>query len=106
MIVSDKGNELTSNAILTWQQANDVAMPLHRAWQTDAERVVESFNGRLRDQCLNEHLFINLRETRQIIEDWRIGYNTSRPFSGLNGLTPNSVRSTPRSGQNWNRLSL
>jgi putative transposase len=49
---------------------------------------VESFNGRLRDECLNEHLFANLNEARQIIEAWRIDYNTNRPHTSLNGLTP------------------
>jgi hypothetical protein len=48
---------------------------------------VESFNGRLRDECLNKHLFINLNEARQIIEAWRIDYNTNRPHTSLNGLT-------------------
>ena len=49
---------------------------------------VESFNGRLHDECLNECLFTNLNEARQIIEDWRIDYNTNRPHTSLNGLTP------------------
>ncbi len=49
---------------------------------------VESFNGRLRDECLNEHLFANLNEARQLIEEWRIDYNTNRPHTSLNGLTP------------------
>ena len=48
---------------------------LHRTRQTDANGFVESFNGRLRDECLNEHLFTNLKEARQIIEEWRIDYN-------------------------------
>ena len=48
---------------------------------------VESFNSRLRDECLNEHLFANLNEARQIIEEWRIDYNTKRPHSSFNGLT-------------------
>ena len=49
---------------------------------------VESFNGRLRDECLNEHIFGNLAEARLIIEDWRIDYNTPRPHTSLGGLAP------------------
>ena len=57
---------------------------------------VESFNGRLRDECLNEHLFANLNEARQIIEAWREDYNTQRPHSSLNGLTPTEFAARPK----------
>lgn len=67
---------------------------------------MESFNGRLRDECLNEHLFTNLKEARQIIEEWRIDYNTNRPHTSLNGLTPTEFATRPDQGQNWNRLYL
>lgn len=49
---------------------------------------VESFNGRLRDECLNEHVFTTLREARALIEEWRIDYNTQRPHSALGYQTP------------------
>jgi putative transposase len=49
---------------------------------------VESFNGRFRDGCLNEHLFANLNGARQIIAEWRIDYNTNRPHTSLDELTP------------------
>jgi len=49
---------------------------------------VESFNGRLRDECLNEHLFDSLDDARRIIEAWRIDYNTVRPHTSLGGLAP------------------
>ena len=67
---------------------------------------VESFNGKLRDECLNEHLFANLRQARQIIEEWRIDYNTNRPHSSLDGLTPTEFAARPTPGHNRNRLSL
>ena len=67
---------------------------------------VESFNGRLRDECLNEHLFANLKEAREIIEEWRTDYNTNRPHSSLNGLTPTEFAARPNQGQNWNRTLL
>ena len=67
---------------------------------------VESFNGRLRDECLNEHLFANLNEARQIIEDWRIDYNTNRPHTSLNGLTPSEFANRSNRDENQNRVYL
>lgn len=60
-----------------------------RRGQTDADGFVESFNGRLRDECLNEHLFRSFWHAREIIEDWKIDYNLHRPHTSLDGLTPN-----------------
>ena len=57
--------------------------------------LVESFNGRLRDECLSEHLFANLNVSRQIIEEWKIDYNTNRPPSSLNGFTPTEFATRP-----------
>ena len=106
MIVSDNGTELTSNAILAWQQERDVEWHYIAPGKPMQNGFVESFNGRLRDECLNEHLFNNLKEARQIIEEWRIDYNTNRPHSSLNGLTPTEFAARPDLGHNRNRLSL
>jgi putative transposase len=56
---------------------------------------VESFNGRLRDECLNEHLFANLNEAREIIEEWRIDYNTVRPTPASTGSHRPSSQQAP-----------
>ncbi len=106
MIVSDNGTEFTSNAILSWQQDRDVEWHYIAPGKPMQNGFVESFNGRLRDECLNEHLFSNLNEAREIIEAWRIDYNTNRPHTSLNGLTPTEFAARPNQGQNWNRLSL
>ena len=53
---------------------------------------IESFNGRLRDECLNEHWFPSLADARRIIEWWRIDYNQNRPHSSLGNLTPEEYR--------------
>lgn len=98
MIVSDNGTELTSNAILTWQQTTGIGWHYIAPGKPMQNGFVESFNGRLRDECLNEHMFSSLAEARQIIEAWRIDYNTNRPHTSLNGLTPSEFAARPRQG--------
>jgi putative transposase len=78
MIVSDNGTELTSNVVLAWQQEHGVEWHYIAPGKPMQNGFVESFNGRLRDECLNDPLFTNLNEVRQIIEAWRIDYNTTR----------------------------
>ena len=106
MIVSDNGTEFTSNAILAWQEELGIEWHYIAPGKPMQNGFVESFNGRLRDECLNEHLFANLTEARQIIEEWRIDYNTNRPHTSLNGLTPTEFATSPNRGQTQNRLSL
>jgi putative transposase len=106
MIVSDNGTEFTSNAILAWQQERDIEWHYIAPGKPMQNGFIESFNGRLRDECLNEHLFSNLNEAREIIEAWRIDYNTNRPHTSLNGLTPTEFAARPDQGHNRNRLSL
>jgi putative transposase len=105
MIVSDNGTELTSRAILAWQQEHRVEWHYIAPGKPTQNGFIESFNGRLRDECLNEHLFTSLPEARRIIEAWRIDYNTRRPHSSLDGLTPAEFAARPREGHNQNRLS-
>jgi putative transposase len=99
MIVSDNGTELTSNAILAWQQQRGVEWHYIAPGKPMQNGFVESFNGKLRDECLNEHLFANLKEAREIIEGWRTDYNTNRPHSSLNGLTPTEFAARPEQGK-------
>jgi len=105
MIVSDNGTELTSRAILAWQQEHRVEWHYIAPGKPTQNGFIESFNGRLRDECLNEHLFSSLPEARRIIEAWRIDYNTKRPHSSLDGLTPTEFAARPSEGHNQNRLS-
>ena len=88
MIVSDNGTELTSHAILKWSQDTGIEWHYIAPGKPTQNAFVESFNGRLRDECLNEHLFGSLHEARRIIEAWRIDYNTQRPHTSLGGLAP------------------
>ena len=71
MVVSDNGTELTSNAMLAWQQDRGVEWHYIAPGKPMQNGFVESFNGRLRDECLNEHLFRSYRHAREIIEEWR-----------------------------------
>ena len=106
MVVSDNGTELTSNAILKWQHDRRVAWHYIQPGKPMQNGLVESFNGRLRDECLNEHLFTSYRQARQIIEEWRLDYNTIRPHSSLDGLTPKEFTNRSLEDHNQNRLSL
>ena len=75
MIVSDNGTELTSRAILQWQEDNRVEWHYIAPGKPTQNGFVESLNGRFRDECLNEHLFRGMAAARRIIEEWRIDYN-------------------------------
>ena len=106
MIVSDNGTELTSRAMLEWQQERRVEWHYIAPGKPTQNGFIESFNGRLRDECLNEHLFTSLIEARRIIEAWRIDYNTKRPHTSLNWLTPTEFAARPIQGHNQNGFSL
>lgn len=106
MVVSDNGTELTSNAVLKWQQDRRVEWHYIAPGKPMQNGFVESFNGRLRDECLNEHLFRSYRHAREIIEDWRIDYNLNRPHTSLDGLTPNEFATRSRMDHNMNSASL
>ncbi len=88
MIVSDNGTEFTSNAMLKWQEDRKVEWHYIAPGKPMQNGFVESFNGRLRDECLNEHLFDTLRHARRLIAAWRSDYNHQRPHPSLGGLTP------------------
>lgn len=95
VIVSDNGTELTSRAILEWQNRTGVAWHYIAPGKPQQNGFVESFNGRLRDECLNEEVFDSLGQARQVLARWRYDYNHERPHSALDGATPSSARRTP-----------
>ncbi|WP_410482852.1 IS3 family transposase [Sphingomonas sp. A2-49] len=88
MIVSDNGTELTSLAILRWTQERPIEWHYIAPGKPQQNGYVESFNGRLRDECLNETLFVSLGHARSVLRLWRDDYNHVRPHSGVGGLTP------------------
>jgi putative transposase len=88
MIVSDHGTEFTSNAILGWTRDQGVAWHYIAPGKPMQNGYVESFNGRMRDELLNESLFLDLKYARQAISAWVDDYNTARPHSSLAYKTP------------------
>jgi putative transposase len=88
IIRTDNGPEFTGKAMLTWAHRNGIALRLIEPGKPNQNAYVESFNGRLRDECLNEHWFTSLSHARVVIETWRLEYNDERPKKILGGLTP------------------
>ncbi len=94
-IVSDNGTELTSNAILEWADKQKVGWRYIAPGKPTDNAFVESFNGRLRDECLNTHWFLSLADARAKIEAWRRHYNESRPHTSLGWMTPADITYIP-----------
>ena len=91
MIVSDNGTELTSMAILRWSKERRVEWHYTAPGKPTQNAFVESFNGKLRDECLNETLFTSLAHARMELAEWQHDYNTVRPHSKLGGRTPAEI---------------
>lgn len=106
MVVSDNGTELTSRAILQWQEDQGVEWHYIAPGKPMQNGFVESLNGRFRDECLNEHMFRNLPAASRLIEEWRIDYNSLWPHTSLGGLTPNEFATRTRKGQSENGAQL
>jgi putative transposase len=103
LVVSDNGTELTSNALLAWQQSRQVEWHYIAPGKPMQNGFVESFNGRLRDECLNEHLFTSYRHAEGIR---RADYNQHRPHTSLAGLTPYEFLTRSQQDQSTSRTNL
>ena len=88
MLRTDSGAEFCGPAMLTWAHDRGVALRLIEPGKPTQNAYIESFNGRFRDECLNEHWFTRLAHAQSVIETWRREYNEERPKKGLGGLTP------------------
>jgi putative transposase len=88
MIVSDNGTEFTSTAILAWAEECRIAWHYIAPGKPTQNGFVESFNGRMRDELLNESLFFTLDHARQKLAAWAEDYNTRRPHSSIGYQTP------------------
>ena len=93
-IVCDNGPEFTSGKMFDWSQENGVDLSFIQPGKPQQNAFVESFNGRMRDECLNVNLFNSLLEARTVISEWKEDYNINRPHSSLGYLTPEKFRLT------------
>ena len=106
MIVSDHGTEFTSNAMLAWATDHQVDWHYIAPGKPMQNGFVESFNGRMRDELLNETLFRDLDHARQLIGAWVADYNTARPHSALGYKTPAAYAEQLTAPQAQNRPRL
>jgi len=87
-ITVDHGPEFEGQVLDAWAYAANVQLAFIRPGKPNENAYIESFNGKFRDECLNEHWFITMVHARSVIEAWRIEYNTERTHSSLDNLTP------------------
>jgi len=87
-ITVDNGSEFCSRALDNWAYQNGVRLDFIQPGRPAENGFIESFNGKLRDECLNTELFFSLADAREKLEKWRQDYNESRPHSALGGLPP------------------
>ena len=94
LIVSDNGTEFTSNAILLWAKQAGVEWHYIAPGGPMQDGICEAFNGRMRDELLNETLFRDIDHVRSVLARWVVDYNDHRPHSALGCLTPRAFAST------------
>jgi putative transposase len=87
-IVMDNGPEFTSKAMIIWACNAGVNLHFIKPGKPTQNAFVESFNGRFRDECLNQYWFTSFEEANRLIQVWKHDYNNVRPHSALNNLTP------------------
>jgi len=88
IITVDNGPEFAGKALDEWAYRKGIKLDFIRPGKPIENAFAESFNGRLRDECLNDNWFLSLKHAREVIEAWRKDYNTARPHSSLGGLAP------------------
>lgn len=101
-IVCDNGPEFTSRVLDQWAHERAIELSFIRPGKPVENAFAESFNGTFREECLNEHWFLSLREAKREIEAWRIDYNEVRPHSSLGNLTPAEFAETERATTSTN----
>jgi putative transposase len=101
LIQVDNGPEFVSKALDAWAHEHGVRLQFIRPGKPVENAHIESFNGRLREECLNQHAFASLDDARRRIEAWRADYNSVRPHSALGQLAPDQFRqlNQPQTGQ-------
>ena len=109
VLVMDNGPEFTGKALDAWAYERGVKLQFIQPGKPVQNAYVDSFNGKFRDECLNENWFINLTDAMELIEAWRQDYNSNRPHSSLGNMTPEeyavSVSSLPEARNRWRNRS-
>lgn len=90
VIQVDNGTEFTSKALDEWAHRCKIRLQFSRPGKPTDNPFIESFNGRLRQECLNQHWFVSIEDAQQKIENWRIDYNENRPHRSLENQTPSA----------------
>lgn len=93
-ITVDNGPEFISKALDLWAYTNGVKLRFIQPGKPTQNAYIESFNGKFREECLNENVFVSLQNAQKIIETWRLDYNLERPHSSLNGMAPTEFART------------
>jgi len=102
----DNGPEFLSREFASWALKRGIAIQYIRPGKPTDNSFIESFNGKFRNECLNEHWFMSIQESKQVIEEWRIKYNSYRPHSSLGKCTPYEFAMKQRTMVNNETLAL
>ena len=108
-ITVDNGPEFAGMALDRWAYTKNVKLDFIRPGKPTENAFIESFNGRVRQECLNQHHFLDLEEARKTIEEWRLNYNSFRPHRTLDGMTPEEFAGqwqVKNNNQNTQKLPL
>ena len=95
-LITDNGPEFAGRTLDAWAYAQGIRLHFIEPGKPNQNAYIESFNGRFRDECLNEHWFLSLAQTRQIVEAWRLDYNAVRPHSSLGNVSPTEFEQCTR----------
>ena len=106
VIRTDNGKEFCGKAMLLWAHQSGVQLRLIEPGKPNQNAYVESLNGRLRDECLNDHWFTSLPQARQILADWRRDYNEVRPHSSCGRIPPSRFAANHRTQQANNAVTF
>jgi putative transposase len=98
-ITSDNGSEFVGKAMEVWSHENGVKLDFIRPGKPVENAFIESFNGRLRDECLNVEVFFDIGDARRKLEQWRTDFNHCRPHSSLDDRTPAEFQTVAVAGQ-------
>ena len=105
-ITVDNGTEFASKAVDSWAYKNRVHLGFIRPGKPVENGYIESFNGKLRDECLNVEVFFTLTDARRKLALWRHDYNHHRPYSAIADRTPNEFATICSGGKNGDRAAL